>query len=39
VVVESCPPYSTLVGIPAKQIRKGIKEGEELLHQKIKEEE
>lgn len=37
VVVESVPPHSTVVGIPGKVIKRGIREGEELSHEKIKE--
>jgi serine O-acetyltransferase len=36
VVVESVPPNSTVVGIPGKVIKRGIREGEELNHEKIK---
>lgn len=36
VVVESVPPNSTVVGIPGKIIKRGIREGEELNHEKIK---
>ncbi|MBC7385958.1 MAG: serine O-acetyltransferase [Cryobacterium sp.] len=36
VVVESVPPNSTVVGIPGKVIRRGIREGEELSHEQIK---
>lgn len=35
VVVEDVPPDSTMVGIPARRIRKGIRQGEELQHQNI----
>lgn len=35
VVVESVPPNSTVVGIPGKIIKRGIREGEELNHEKI----
>ncbi len=35
VVVESVPPHSTVVGIPGKVIKRGIREGEELNHEKI----
>jgi serine O-acetyltransferase len=37
VVVESVPPRSTVVGIPGKVIKRGIREGEELNHEKITE--
>ena len=37
VVVESVPPNSTVVGIPGKVIKRGIREGEELNHEKIQE--
>lgn len=37
VVVESVPAHSTVVGIPGKVIKRGIREGEELSHEKIKE--
>lgn len=36
VVVESVPPNSTVVGIPGKIIKRGIREGEELQHEQIK---
>jgi serine O-acetyltransferase len=36
VVVESVPPNSTVVGIPGKIIKRGIREGEELSHEQIK---
>ncbi len=36
VVVESVPPNSTVVGIPGRVIQRGIREGEELNHEKIK---
>lgn len=35
VVIESAPPHSTLVGIPAKNIGKGVKPGHELCHDEI----
>ena len=35
VVIEDTPPHSTMVGIPARRIEKGISEGEELKHQNI----
>lgn len=35
VVVESVPPNSTVVGIPGRVIQRGIREGEELNHEKI----
>lgn len=35
VVVESVPPFSTVVGIPGRIIKRGIREGEELNHEKI----
>lgn len=38
VVVENVPPHSTVVGIPGKVIQRGIREGEELDHEKIREE-
>ena len=37
VVIEDIPPLSTVVGIPGKVIRSGIHEGEELCHDRIKE--
>lgn len=37
VVIENIPPESTVVGIPARHIARGIRPGEELSHQKIKE--
>ncbi len=37
VVIESVEPYSTVVGIPARKIQRGISPGEELSHHKIKE--
>lgn len=37
VVVESVPANSTVVGIPGKIIQRGIREGEELNHEKIQE--
>ena len=37
VVVESVPPHSTVVGIPGKIIKRGVRPGEELDHEKIKE--
>jgi serine O-acetyltransferase len=36
VVVESVPPNSTVVGIPGRVIQRGVREGEELSHEKIK---
>ncbi|MEQ1842374.1 MAG: serine O-acetyltransferase EpsC [Verrucomicrobiales bacterium] len=36
VVVESAPPFSTVVGIPGKVIKQGIREGDELCHDRIK---
>ena len=36
VVVESVPPNSTVVGIPGKIIKRGIRVGEELSHEQIK---
>ena len=36
VVVDSVPPHSTVVGIPGKIIQRGIRKGEELNHEKIK---
>jgi serine O-acetyltransferase len=39
VVVESVPPNSTVVGIPGKIIKRGIKEGEELNHERIRDQE
>jgi serine O-acetyltransferase len=36
VVIESVAPNSTVVGIPARRVSKGVDEGEELSHQKIK---
>jgi serine O-acetyltransferase len=36
VVVESAPAGSTIVGIPGRVIKRAIKEGEELHHEKIK---
>lgn len=36
VVVESAPPFSTVVGIPGKIIKQGIREGDELCHDRIK---
>lgn len=36
VVVENVPPNSTVVGIPGKVIQRGIREGEELSHEKIR---
>lgn len=36
VVIEDVPPNSTVVGIPARVVGKGIKTGEELSHEKIK---
>jgi serine O-acetyltransferase len=36
VVIESLPPNTTAVGIPARTINRGIRAGEELSHQKIK---
>jgi serine O-acetyltransferase len=35
VVIENVPPHSTVVGIPGKVIKQGIKAGEELCHNKI----
>ena len=35
VVVESVPANSTVVGIPGKIIKRGIREGEELNHERI----
>lgn len=35
VVIDSCPPFTTLVGIPARHIARGVAEGEELKHQNI----
>lgn len=35
VVVGSVPPNSTVVGIPGKIIKRGIREGEELNHERI----
>lgn len=35
VVIESCPPKCTLVGIPTRRIDRGVVEGEELRHQNI----
>jgi len=37
VVVEPVPPNSTVVGIPGRVIKRGIREGEELSHEKITE--
>lgn len=37
VVVDPVPPNTTVVGIPARPVTKGIAPGEELSHQKIKE--
>lgn len=37
VVIEDVPPNSTVVGIPARIVGKGIRTGEELSHEKIKE--
>jgi serine O-acetyltransferase len=37
VVVDPVPPYSTVVGIPGRIIAMGVKPGEELSHEKIKE--
>ena len=39
VVVESVPPNSTVVGIPGKIIKRGIREGEELNHERIRDSE
>ena len=36
VVVDDVPPNTTVVGIPAQIVGKGIKKGEELSHEKIK---
>lgn len=36
VVVEDVPPNSTVVGIPARVVGRGIQSGEELSHEKIK---
>ena len=36
VVIESCPPNSTVVGIPGKIIKRGVQVGEELSHDLIK---
>ena len=37
VVIENVPPDSTVVGIPARRVRRGVEEGAELKHQEIKE--
>lgn len=36
VVVESVPPHSTVVGIPGKVLKHGIRQGDELCHDQIK---
>jgi serine O-acetyltransferase len=36
VIIESCPPNSTVVGIPGRIIKRGIQVGEELQHDLIK---
>jgi serine O-acetyltransferase len=36
VVIESCPPDSTVVGIPGRVVRRGVQAGEELQHDLIK---
>ena len=36
VVIDDVPPNTTVVGIPARVVGKGIKSGEELSHEKIK---
>lgn len=36
VVIESCPPNSTVVGIPGKIIKRGVQAGQELSHDLIK---
>ncbi|MBI3558650.1 MAG: serine O-acetyltransferase [Deltaproteobacteria bacterium] len=36
VVVDDVPPNTTVAGVPARVVGKGIKKGEELSHEKIK---
>jgi serine O-acetyltransferase len=38
VVIENVPAHSTVVGIPGKIIQRGVREGHELCHHELKEE-